>query len=131
MSRLALNLVTAVCVLLSAGLAALWPRTARFSDELTFISPSGAGYNLGTLPHRLQLSVSRNQRQLQAHYDPIPGGWSSESHRWGTRQTFSMAPAPAPATSAESADSDGVLRLGSSSSTFSSMTVDWTPNPPA
>jgi hypothetical protein len=117
------RLVTAASVLsllLWGVVVAIWPRTLRLGDAVTYTTPSGRSYSLGTAPGHMRIAVSGGWPPVSPDFEvegfPPPRGWSSSAIRWGSREISS-----GPTT--VSAGGDG-LAIGTATETF---VPDWSP----
>src|SRR5687768_16903606 len=68
--RITLNTVTLLSLLLCLAVVALWWRSVRTGDTLTFITKTGDGYTLGTVPHGVAIGWTEALQELTTDYDP-------------------------------------------------------------
>jgi hypothetical protein len=93
MRRRLFTLVSALSLAFCVAVVAVWPRTLRTCDQITYITNGGSSFSILTGPGAVTVGFGRSSL-LTPKYRSYPHesepGWARESAAWGSSRTWSV-----------------------------------------
>ena len=93
-SRIFINTITTLSLLLCLTTILLWTHSLRVRDALTFVTRSGDAYAVATVPHGVSFHFQESFAELISPLDPHTPGWSCSHERWDSPRTVKLSPSP-------------------------------------